>query len=523
MRTTSTFRQVMPGLVRVHPGTGSESFIMQSYYLQDVWASLLSKPQKGQMPRKSASSVPLVQDVTLKTPTKCFPQIRILLKMRWLLRLHSACCELDYKMCSLRNIILGMQYVVLQQCAEAECDDLFDTKVQQNIGAHLHLESVLDDIADQLYRALGKAHKAFLEYVSTCDPLRSVHYSQVDSPLTPPQIQPNEMLASALDTIFVANFLRQSRWEQTCTLSELFADLRAMDIPVPELPPLRNAQNLRAWALAKTKPSPENRERGGGEDMEKLAQLDAVLLCAAIELGSPEVMATEAELFPPESIVNIPQNPSSSPGGAPEPKNFGSTGRKPGLGPSNAKVMFAEKPQLAPRVVEAAVHIIQHHFTFPEGIRKRLHRLIYDEYALTKDQVQALSVAAVTNIDGKRLDEDVLLNIEKKEKARLRKYFADTWKDTSHLLAPALVQAPVTVGKLAKYAESPKSEGRAPFASTFPKLAMSRSMPDFKTAKADLREPFKVPMSAGPLTYSTELKQLRSTGFFMKMSPLRGE
>jgi len=486
MRTTSTFRQVMPGLVRVHPGTGSESFIMQSYYLQDVWASLLSKPQKGQMSRKSASSAPLVQDVTLKTPTKCFPQIRILLKMRWLLRLHSACCELDYKLCSLRNIILGMQYVVLQQCAEAECDDLFDTKVQQNIGAHLHLESVLDDIADQLYRALGKAHKAFLEYVSTCDPLRSVHYSQVDSPMTPPQIQPNEMLASALDTIFVANFLRQSRWEQTCTLSELFADLRAMD-------------------------------------MEKLAQLDAVLLCAAIELGSPEVMATEAELFPPESIVNIPQNPSSSPGGAPEPKNFGSTGRKPGLGPSNAKVMFAEKPQLAPRVVEAAVHIIQHHFTFPEGIRKRLHRLIYDEYALTKDQVQALSVAAVTNIDGKRLDEDVLLNIEKKEKARLRKYFADTWKDTSHLLAPALVQAPVTVGKLAKYAESPKSEGRAPFASTFPKLAMSRSMPDFKTAKADLREPFKVPLSSGPLTYSPELKQLRSTGFFMKMSPLRGE
>lgn len=509
MRTNSTFRQVMPGLVRVHTGVGSETCILQSYYLQDLDVIPLSRGQK--VPGRRGE--PPVTDVALRTPTKSFSQIKVLLKLRWLLRLHSACCELDYKMCSLRNIILGMQYVVLQECAEAECDSIFDTKVQQNVGAHLHLESVLDDIADQLYRSLGKAHRAFLEYVGSCDPMRSVHFSQIDSPLTPPQVQSNEQLAMAVDTIFVANFLRQSQRETPCSLQELFDDMEALNLQLPEIPPLNGAQNLRAWALAKTKPTPESRQKGLGEDMVKLAQLDAVLLCAAIELHSPEVTATESELQDRSVIVNVPDT-SSQFGGAPEPINFGSTGRKPGVSPTNAKIMYMERPQLSPVIIDAVVHIIQHHFTFPEGIRTRLHRLLFEEYGLTTEQAQSVEIAATTNIDGKRLTEDVLWNIDQKEKARLRKYFVDTGKDTSHLLAPSLVPSPWMQGKLAKYAESKKVE-RPPFSSTFPKLSMSRSLPDFKAV-----QPFKVPLGTGPLTYSPELKQFRSTGFFMKMPPL---
>eukprot|EP00913_Durusdinium_trenchii_P033440 g31308.t1 len=720
---------------------------------QDLDVVPLNGGQKlgGRRPGQEAP----VTDVALRTPTKSFAQIKVLLKLRWLLRLHSACCELDYKMCSLRNIILGMQYVVLQACAEAECDSLFDTKVQQNVGAHLHLESVLDDIADQLYRSLGKAHRAFLEYVASCDPMRSVHFSQIDSPLTPPQ------LAIALDTTFVSNFLRQSQRETTCTLQELYDDLEALSIPLPEIPPLAGAQNLRAWALAKTKPTPDSRQRGLGEadsaalacraharsrlrgqckpcpfwvrrnsschfgarchfchlcgekdlkiyyyyarkeerlknqkqdrpataglpspdqdlpradDPEKgawpagpiptpsstathrettepgiarvhadeevpktraaptgagdsesvfclkkpmagallsgegeqadlldvrsrpqdpaedplglkaqrirmryltkiqrynshvcefqivpdrpMAENDGSLVSPAelhergqckpcpfwvrpnsrchfgarchfchlcgekdlkiyyyqarkeekwknpqdrtSQLPTPReresfepgfararadqevpkaraaptgVAALPAEVQDRRSIVNagapefrsgcatfgrraavgeVPQNPSSHPGGAPEPINFGSTGRKPGESPSNAKIMYVERPQLSPAMIDAAVHIIQHHFTFPEGIRTRLHRLLFDEYGLTKEQAQNLEVASTTNIDGKRLTEDVLWNIDQKEKARLRKYFVDTGKDTSHLLAPALVPAPWMHGKPAK-------------------------------------------------------------------------
>merc|ERR1719356_963169 len=103
--------------------------------------------------------------------TPYFKHIVVLLKLRWLLRLHSACCELDYKMCSCANLIKGIQYVALQQYAEAEADSIFDSKVNVS-GSHVNVESLTDDIFDQLQRALGKSWQPFLEYVSTCDPTR---------------------------------------------------------------------------------------------------------------------------------------------------------------------------------------------------------------------------------------------------------------------------------------------------------------------------------------------------------------
>lgn len=83
MRTKSTFRQVMPGLVRVHTGVGSETCILQSYYLQDLDVIPLSRGQK--VPGRRGE--PPVTDVALRTPTKSFSQIKVLLKLRWLLRL----------------------------------------------------------------------------------------------------------------------------------------------------------------------------------------------------------------------------------------------------------------------------------------------------------------------------------------------------------------------------------------------------------------------------------------------------
>merc|ERR1712178_666496 len=137
---------------------------------------------------------PSVQEVYVKHHSAYFPHIVLLLKLRWILRLHSACCELDYKMCSLKNFIMGLQYVLLQQHAEAEADSGFDHKVVQHVGSHINLESMLDDFTDQLQRALGKSWRAFLEFVSTCDPGRSVHASQMDMS-TKAIVIPNDSLA----------------------------------------------------------------------------------------------------------------------------------------------------------------------------------------------------------------------------------------------------------------------------------------------------------------------------------------
>merc|ERR1711865_1367497 len=63
-----------------------------------------------------------------------------------------------------------------------------------------------------------------------------------------------------------------------------------------ELPALRGAANLRAWATARTKPTRRDREKGSGKHMEKLAQVDFVALTCAVELHEAEVMASQEEI-----------------------------------------------------------------------------------------------------------------------------------------------------------------------------------------------------------------------------------
>lgn len=525
MQTTTTFRQVRPGLYRVHPGIGNDTYILPGFYLQDC-EHLLEPCTGPKVPARGSGSIKhLITDVRLKTPTRHFPHIAVLLKLRWLLRLHSAGCELDYKMCSMRGLFLGMQFVVLQQSAEAETDNIFDAKVKQGVGQFLNLESLIDDIVDQLDRALGVAWRPFLEFVATCDTTRAVHISKMDAPsLSSPQVHANDHLAVVLDTVFLANFLRTPRKDQNVKLQDLYDDLEAMGIPLPEVPPLRGAQHLRAMLKAKTKPTRVDREKGLSQDQEKLSQLDAVLLCAAIELHSPEVAASPAETN--DNIVNNATTSGFPDHGAPEPVDFGSTGRMPGsAGPSAARKLVKQKPQLAPWIVDAAVLTIHSHQTFPEGIRERLYNLLLEEYGLTEDQTQRLAIAVTQDIDGKRLDDQTLWHMHHKEKTRLKEYAVRTYKDTSHLIAPPLVPGLSMQGKAAKYTESPPPPYRPPFASAFTSMDMTRSLPDFRsfTVKSDGREPFKVPLSTGPLTMDPDLRKLRTTGYFIKMPPLKGQ
>merc|ERR1719265_1593910 len=286
---TTAFRLCLPGLYRVH--VGSDVFVLPGYLLQDTALSPTAAYHNN--PHGNVTS-PAPNEVHVRHQTQYFSHIVLLLKLRWLLRLHSACCELDYKMCSLKNLILGVQYVVLQQYAEAEADSGFDAKVNMSKGSHVNLESVLDDMIDQLQRALGRSWNPFLEYISTCDPTRSVYASQMDQHSA--QVISNDALAAVTDTIFIANFLRSQRSQGSGRLRDLYDDLEIIGVPLPELPPLRAAANLRAWAVPKTKPTRKDREKGATKHAEKAAQLDLVILTHQVELHDPEVMASEEEV-----------------------------------------------------------------------------------------------------------------------------------------------------------------------------------------------------------------------------------
>lgn len=510
--STSLYRQILPGLAKVH--CGNETYIVPGHLLQDL--DTLNLVPASSLHGQIAVSNAHVAEVRLRHASPYFPQVIVLLKLRWLLRLHSACCELDYKMCSFRHLILGLQYVVLQQHAEAYADNIFDSKILHSAGAHLNLESVLDDVTDQLHRAMGSAWRGFLEFVATCDPSRAVHSSAMEQTA---KIVSNGGLSAALDIVFVANFLRQPRTNTSGRLRELYEDLEALGMQLPELPPLRKAANLRAWSKALSRPSRrEVGEKVSRKDLEKLAQLDAVLLTAAVELHLPEVIATPEEAEEMGAVENA-ASISSLQGGdvAPRAVEIVSTGRSLGsAAPPAARVPLVDRPQASSVVISSALICVHHHLTFPSGIRERLYNLLAEEYGLSRENSERLAIAATQNIDGKRLPEATLLEMEAREKARLLDYGVRHHKDTSHLLISSLVAAPVEKGKPARYLHNHASG-----------ISGNRSLPDLRRPQLDHfgetlgRTPFKVPLQTGPLTMDYDTKKLRTTGFFMKMPPLQ--
>merc|ERR1719199_2266478 len=143
----------------------------------------------------------------------------------------------------------------------------------------------------------------------------------------PPVVCSNESLAAVLDSIFIADFLRQPRTQTRGRLRELYDDLEMLGIPAPELPALRGAANLRAWAIAKTKPTRKDREKGSGKHMEKLAQQDFVALTCALELHDPEVMASQEEIEEStSSVVPLGRAPADA---TPQIHDLGIEGEKP--------------------------------------------------------------------------------------------------------------------------------------------------------------------------------------------------
>lgn len=516
--TQSQFQKANPGLVKVR--VGRSRHIVPGFLLQDMEGMLTQRISTSMEGTTSTANATMVE-VTCKLDTPYFKHIVMLLKVRWLLRLHSACCELDYKMCSCANLIKGIHHVSLQQCAEMEADSIFSRKVSSGVGAHINMESVIDDVFDQLQRSLGAiGWRSFIEFASTCDPTRSVHHSRMD--MGPVQVVPNHALMTMIDTIFVASFLRTRRDNHGSDLKGCYDHLEKLGIPLPELPPLRGAQNLRMWVKAKTKPTRQDRDRVNRKDMEKLAQLDVIVLCAALELQLPEVMATADELREMHVTTTLPKSIAGDV--APEPMDFGSTGKRD-QGPPAARVMLVDKPQASPLIFNAVVSAVHHHVTFPHGIRERMYKQMVEMYGLTREQSERLAIALTQNVDGPRLSRSELLAMEGREKVRLRNHEVATYKDCSHLLVSSLVAAPAENHKLAKYT-LPAKPRTAP-ATTEPyctsSVDFSKSLPDLRGFKGGKgKHAFKVPLSTGPLTMDPDLHKLRTTGFFIKMPPLRG-
>ncbi|CAK0794953.1 unnamed protein product, partial [Prorocentrum cordatum] len=94
--------------------------------------------------------------------------------------------------------------------------------------------------------------------------------------------------------------------------------------------------------------------------------------------------------------------------------------------------------------------VVNFHSTFPSGIRERLHDVLVEEYSLTTKQLRRLTKSTTQSVNGPRLTQSELYEMEQHEKTRLRQHHADHASDTSHLLAPSLVPVEADIGKPAK-------------------------------------------------------------------------
>jgi hypothetical protein len=509
----------VPDQIRVHDGYGG-AVVLPGFLLQSMEKAVQSRQRSDQRSLMGGVAVTNVQiqEVFLRQSTIYLTHIAVLLKLRWLLRLHSACSELNYKVIGMKEVIFHLQHLILQEKAEAHADSIFQTKYSGHVGSHLSLDAVIADIFDQLKGSLGGSWRGFCEFVASCHPRFAVHSSNMDTGWKhvkddPPQVVSNDNLAVTVDTIFLTHFLRKTNADDG-TLSGLNQDLDSLGIPPLELPALHGARHLLNFGKRKLGLLTQD-ERGtirelGDKALEKLAQSDAVLLLSALELRSPEVILRPGDYLEEESDDDE-RDLGPTQESAPVLRSMLSGVEDQNDTGVSAQASFTTKPPVKPSLFNAAVIAVRFSNVFPQGIRNRLFKVLSEEYGLTRKQARKLRKAPGQETDGRRLTASQMIELQAKEKERLMHHSVATGRSTFFLRSPPLAMCPSEDGNPAKYTTWKETQ-----------VPRVRSEPSLKTAGdmlANSRPPWKT-WKGAPLGVDPETKQLNSTGYFMKFAPL---
>mmetsp|Transcript_51774 Transcript_51774/g.118049 ORF Transcript_51774/g.118049 Transcript_51774/m.118049 type:complete len:474 (+) Transcript_51774:88-1509(+) len=377
--TTTVFRQRLPGTVSVF--VGEEQFLVHRFLLEG--SPLFHEAVEGKH-----------REVRLPPLTVNFTHILTLLKIRWCLQLHSAMSELDHKLCSLRRLADGVLWVITQQFADAPSDSVFSRKVQQT-GANLNLNSVLDDLIEQLQRVMGIGFDAFLDYVRSCDAHRSLERSSVD--LSLPRVSVNVTMQNTMDDIYTAYLLRLP---PSIRILSMIEDLETFQIRPPEVPEY-DTSILRKWLSATTAMTKKR--------LEKSVQRQVVHLVANIEMRDPRTF----DLDQP----------------------------------------FYDKEAMDAELFDMLCEVVSHHSTFPAEIRERILVNVPQLYGLTKEQFQKMASMSMVNRDDPTLSHEELHKLKDKELDRLSKRTEVLGQRNHHCRLPSLSGMPSKSGKTPKYWE----------------------------------------------------------------------
>jgi len=190
---------------------------------------------------------------------KCFPAVVVLLKLRWLIRLHNAIVALAGQQCGFERLLSGL---------------LLDTA-----GVHDSPHSptqIYELIVTSLSARMQQAWPFFLAYVLTCERESLRNTSDMESVKLSDTLGDkicSGPLGEVVDDIFVTWLAQQ---EGTCiAATQLMSDLDFFNIPVPAI--RTRLPKLRAWHSARKAP-------GTRDQHLKVAQVQAHHLAMLLEL-----------------------------------------------------------------------------------------------------------------------------------------------------------------------------------------------------------------------------------------------
>jgi hypothetical protein len=367
-RTTTPFKIRLPGKVSVI--VGEDRFVVERFLLDD-WPAFACT---GDVVHTNHAS-------------KAFPYILTWLKLRWMLKLHSAMVELDSKLCSCKRLIQGILYVIIQQYAQLPTDSVFQPKMSA-AGAFLNIDMLLDDIIEQMQKFFGKGFGAFVQYVMSCDPSRSLIVSTVD--LSLPRIGSNAKLERMVDCIYFAYLVKLP---PSVRILDVLVDFEAFQLPIPTIPNV-GIEVLHAWLTAKSHVTQN--------ELLKSAQKQAIEFTAALELG----------------MIRKNQNLSSF----------------------NWKQIF-----------QVICELTSHWYSFPQALRERLLANIPQIFELEKEELSQLHCFAAINRDEPLLSKEEQDRIKESELARLKYLAVHKNYRTEHCLLPSIVAPPALEGQPALF------------------------------------------------------------------------
>ncbi|CAD7949681.1 unnamed protein product [Amoebophrya sp. A25] len=455
----TNFRQRVPGRVEVH--CGEESTFVHRAILGDNPSFTflpLSPVARGATNCNTAEAF-------CQVPTNHFSTVMFYMKLRFLLRLHSALCELDNNYCSLAGTIQGMHALAVQECERCPSDNQFEVRRKKQT---YDPTQVVDDLFEQLERGLGKGYETFMNYVMSCDPRKALMVNKHDVHIA--RVRYNDRIEVMLEEIFLAYYCDLPA--KTHRVSEILSDIEAFSLPVPRIPPLK-CNYVTAFMQATSGGTRCKREKG--------AQFEALHMVANLDLEELGEFESE-DSRPAENVTHY------------------------------------RKKKVPMSLFPCIFSIIGHKLIFREGIRERLINVVKMRYDLDEFLLARLDDLGHINLDNRLLTEDQMHRIVMQEKEKLCQWFEDYFQSTLPFLQPSVVG--IEREKEPRYWHTTDATDdhhipRPNYQRTEEdRFFIYTKPPSTATMKNKSKPQFVVPNVNSPLVKDQQTAMLKTTGFF---------